>query len=559
MTSQMTPELRGKLEMEAHRRGLIIGGEFLDAPLENPSAIWTPQAGAQSEAYNSPADVLGYGGAGGGGKSDLLLGLAGTRHYNSVIFRRIFPSTRALIERSREIFNASGAGHNKDSYNESLHIWRLLDGRMVELASMQHEKDKEAHRGRPRDLYGFDEATEFTESQVRFVTAWNRSARWCVLIDGKEVLVPDGEPYLHEGEWLQPINQRCRVVLTFNPPTTIEGRWIMDFFGPWLNDKHPRPAVAGELRWFIVVGGKDVEVPNGEPIENPKPIDEHDRWIYPRSRTFIPALLSDNPLLEKTGYRATLQGLPEPLRSQMLYGDFRAGMKDSAWQVIPTAWVDAAIERGKAKPASDVPLTALGVDPSRGGDDFTIAPRYGNWFGPIQVHTRETVGGEIDGPVGAKLVMDKHHEGATINVDAIGIGSSVYDSLKDLPNLTVHAINAAAAAKEFDARGNEVPMTDKTGRFKLTNIRTATLWKLREALDPESGEGICLPDDDELRADLTAPTYRVTAAGYVVEPKHGPGSISERLGRSPGKGDAVALAHWQAPAKPAFQLISVSV
>lgn len=457
----------------------------------------------------------------------MILGLAGCAHTNSIIFRRVFPSMRGIIERSREVYNQRAATHSKDSYNESLHIWRLSDGRMIEFGSMQHEKDREDYRGRPHDLYAWDEVTEFTESQFRFVNAWNRSTK---------------------------PGQRCRIVATCNPPTTAEGRWIIKYWAPWLDDKHPRPARVGELRWFASIKGKDVEVESGEPF------DAEGETVYPRSRTFIPALLSDNPALEKTGYRATLQGLPEPLRSQMLKGDFKAGMRDHAWQVIPTAWVDAAIARGKGQTTPDVPLTRLGVDPSRGGDDFALAPRYGNWFGAIEVHTRETAGKEIDGPTGAKLVSDAlGRNEAPVNLDAIGVGSSVYDSLKDLPGLLVQAINAAEAAFEYDERGHKVPMMDKTGRFKLTNVRTAMLWKLREALDPESGEDICLPDDDELRADLTAPTYKVTSSGYVVEPKHGPGSISERLGRSPGKGDAVCLAQWQVPKPPKPQPIVFSV
>lgn len=478
---------------------------------------WLPLPGPQTEAFYSEADELLYGGAAGGGKTDLLLGLAGTSQTNSIIFRRVFPSMRGIIERSREVYNCRGDNHAKDSYNESLHIWRLSDGRVVEFGSMQHEKDKEDYRGRPHDAYLWDEVTEFTESQFRFVNAWNRSTR---------------------------PGQRCRIVATCNPPTTSEGRWIIKYWAPWLDDRHPNPARVGELRWFASVAGKDIEVESGEPFEH------EGEMIYPRSRTFIAALLADNPYLEKTGYRATLQSLPEPLRSQMLKGDFKAGMRDGAWQVIPTAWVDAAIERGRQKPEPDMPMTCLGVDPSRGGDDFVLAPRHGNWFGPLETHTRATVGGEIDGPVGAKLVSDKHAGGAEINIDVIGIGTSVYDQLKDMPGLIVNPVNNSEAAKGFDTYGNEAPMTDKTGRFKLTNLRTAAMWKFREALDPESGEEICLPDDDELRADLTAPTYKVTSAGYVVEPKHGPGSISERLGRSPGKGDAVILAHWQHPMKP---------
>jgi hypothetical protein len=65
------------------------------------------------------------------------------------------------------------------------------------------------------------------------------------------------------------------------------------------------------------------------------------------SRTFIPSRVSDNPYLMGTGYMTQLQSLPEPLRSQMLYGDFHAGVQDDPWQVIPTAWVEAAMARWK--------------------------------------------------------------------------------------------------------------------------------------------------------------------------------------------------------------------
>jgi hypothetical protein len=79
-------------------------------------------------------------------------------------------------------------------------------------------------------------------------------------------------------------------------------------------------------------------------------------------------------------------GLPEPLRSQMLNGDFKAGMVDDEWQVIPTAWVDAAMARWKPKdvlPEQD----SLGVDVARGGKDETvIAPRYGNWYAELDCH-----------------------------------------------------------------------------------------------------------------------------------------------------------------------------
>ena len=61
-----------------------------------------------------------------------------------------------------------------------------------------------------------------------------------------------------------------------------------------------------------------------------------------------------------------------------------------------------------------------------------------------------------------------------------------------------------------------------------------------EALDPdqEGGSVIALPPDAELRADLCAPTFEVRASGVILESKD---DIRKRLGRSPGKGDAVVM------------------
>ena len=51
--------------------------------IENPEVI-TPQ----QQAFDSKADILLFGGAAGGGKSSLLIGLALTAHQRSVIYRR---------------------------------------------------------------------------------------------------------------------------------------------------------------------------------------------------------------------------------------------------------------------------------------------------------------------------------------------------------------------------------------------------------------------------------------------------------------------------------------
>jgi hypothetical protein len=240
--------------------------------------------------------------------------------------------------------------------------------------------------------------------------------------------------------------------------------------------------------------------------------------------------VEDNPYYMATGYRAQLQALPEPLRSQLLLGDFKAGIEDDPWQVIPTAWVQAAMARWAEEPGQPTaPLTTVGVDVARGGRDKTVlARRYGRWFAPLERHPGTTT---PDGPAVAALVIAAVGDsGATAHVDVIGVGSSVYDSLRD--RINVVGINFSEGTTALD----------RSGRLGFTNVRAEAYWRLREALDPAGGDHVALPPDPELLSDLTAPKWTMRTSGIQVESKE---DIVTRLGRSPDAGDAVVLANYQ--------------
>ncbi|MDR2560501.1 MAG: hypothetical protein LBC63_01855 [Holophagales bacterium] len=480
--------------------------------------LWAPLPGPQEMAYNSLADELFYGGAAGGGKTDLLLGLALREHRRGIIFRRVYPSLSAIVERSKEIYGGAGSASQEDpdaegqggylksigAYNETKRCWKFVDGRIVQFGAMQFEKNKSAYQGRPHDFYGFDEITEFTESMYRFAIGWNRSAKK---------------------------GQRCRVVCAGNPPTGIEGDWVLSYWAPWLDPAHPKPALPGELRWFTTIGGKDVELGDGEPIE----VDGE--MITPRSRTFVPARVQDNPFLMESGYLARLQAMPEPLRSKLLYGDFSSGREDAPYQVIPTEWVRAAQERWKNAPRPDLPMAAMGVDVARGGGDMTVlAMRHGNWVDELRCFPGAST---PDGQAVAAMVLANMRGGATINVDVVGVGASVYDQLKRVAKSVVPINGASASAA-----------TDKSGQIRFINLRAELWWKLREALDPANGADICLPPDRALLADLCAPAWQLTFRGVQIESKE---DIKARLGRSPDRGDAVAYA-FAKPRRPGMGL-----
>ena len=79
---------------------------------------WNPLQGPQTIAYESKADIVGYGGAAGGGKTDLACGKALTRHKKAMILRRVGTELTGVIDRLEELIGS------KDGYNGQSNIWR---------------------------------------------------------------------------------------------------------------------------------------------------------------------------------------------------------------------------------------------------------------------------------------------------------------------------------------------------------------------------------------------------------------------------------------------------
>lgn len=478
----------------------------------------------QQLVVDSLADIIGFGGAAGGGKSYLLTGLAATKHLRSSITRPQKNQCQKFVEELSKMLGS------RDGYASQTSTFRFTaegDGRFVHFFGLDNPGDEEKQQGDDYDLKGYDEVTQMRESDIRYTLTWNRT-------DVK--------------------GQRVRAVLTFNPPTTPEGRWVIRFFAPWLDPQHPNPARDGELRWFATVGDdQDYEVAGPQPFIVKRNSEgklvpwysfnaaEHPQEdiIEPKSRTFIRSLVTDNPYYMATGYMKELQALPEPLRSQMLKGDFLAGVEDDAGQLIPTAWIDQAMERGAALLADHNykrgPLDSLGVDVGRGGnmgsqlgavghDELVIAKRHGRLVLPLITHKGVATD---SGDKSAALVIAERRDDAPVHVDVIGVGTSTYDFLAS-QNIHVLPINGSAKS------------VGQAGMLRFVNLRSELHWRMREALDPMNPDALALPPDQKLAVDLAAPRFSMTTTGIKVESKD---DIRKRLGRSPDRGDAVILAN----------------
>ncbi|MDD5371528.1 MAG: terminase family protein, partial [Anaerolineaceae bacterium] len=343
----MTPaEIKNLLKYATPEEKALFD-EYLEAAVKT-LPVFVPQAGPQSQAYNSLADVTGYGGSAGSGKSGLICGLALTRHKKSLIMRRESTQVSGLVnDIIRMVSHTNG-------YNSQTKTWKEpVPGVLIEFGSMPNEGDENRYRGRDHDLLALDELTEFRETQFRFIQAWVRTT------------IP---------------GQRVRVVATMNPPDRKEAMWIVKYFAPWLDPNHPNPAICGELRWFSVINGEDVELPDNRPFV----LDGEDNLVYDfdpkdysevdiyraESRTFIAARVTDNSFLDHR-YITKLQALPEPYRSQLLYGSFAVQFDTDPMQVIPTAWVEAAQARWEPWKGEMPEMTSMGADIARGGKDMT--------------------------------------------------------------------------------------------------------------------------------------------------------------------------------------------
>jgi hypothetical protein len=83
--------------------------------------------------------------------------------------------------------------------------------------------DEKKFQGQNHDLKAFDEATEIPNSSTASLSAGP----------------------VRQG--FQPDNP-CP--LTFNPPTTVEGRWVIQVFRSLARPETPNPARSGEIRYF---------------------------------------------------------------------------------------------------------------------------------------------------------------------------------------------------------------------------------------------------------------------------------------------------------------------
>ena len=277
--------------------------------------VISPQAGPQTDFLSTPADICVYGGAAGGGKTYGLL-LEPLRHvhnslFRAVIFRRTSPMIEnpgGLLDTSAEIYGRLGASINQRRLEWVFDEPQSKRGR-IRFAHMQYENDKLSWQGAQITMEGWDELTHFTETQFFYLLSRSRSMSGI-------------RPYVRA---------------TCNPDAE---SWVKEFLAPWVDDEYPgEHAGPGELRHMVRVSDEILWLTDREADEW---YEDEDR-PNPKTVTFIPATLADNPILNETDpeYRANLEALPLVERMRLLHSD---------WNIIAQAgtffkqeWFDGKI------------------------------------------------------------------------------------------------------------------------------------------------------------------------------------------------------------------------
>lgn len=223
-----------------------------------------------------------YGGAAGGGKSELLLflpliyGWVRRAGFKGIILRRTFPELESeIILRSHEIYKYAGGVYNE---SKKRWTWTWPDGEAyIQFGHAEHEDDIRKYDTAQYNYIAFDELTSFTEFQYLYLS----------LERGRS-----GVPGLPA------------IVRSATNPGNIGHTWVKKrFVSPYGKNY------------------KDENKPIIKQFVGNHPITGEPSWIR---RYFVQALPTDNPWLQKNdpGYITRLQALPEAEKRAKLYGDW---------------------------------------------------------------------------------------------------------------------------------------------------------------------------------------------------------------------------------------------
>ncbi len=235
--------------------------------------------------------------------------------------------------------------------------------------------------------------------------------------------------------------------------------------------------------------------------------------------------------------RKTAWGEDSPLYRAKVLGQFPDEGEDT---LFPLSWVEDAAKRV----LSPLGTRRLGGDIARFGPDRTVLYEITGQVAKLKDSAKKqdtmVTAGKIKnlieehlpdcyiGEDGKKLddckYDDYHYD--HVGIDDAGVGGGVSDRLVE-QDVSIDRVNFGESAIESE---------------RFINVRAEAYWILRDALNPKSTDPLQIEDDDDLLHELTNIKFSFTSKGQIkIESKD---EIKKRIGRSPDKADALAIAYY---------------
>lgn len=551
--------------MSSRKQDLIEAIRALEE-IEARTPVLRPQKTnlPQIAAFNCDADEIGYGGAKFGGKSVLALMFAAYKHHYTKIFRKEYKEHSGMLAFIKEKFGTEGLNMSAPQTWRPPHK-RGIKAHSVTFNHLQNgESDLSGHQGVSADGLVVDECVYFTESEL-------------------EGLIADVRPL--DRPALDADGLKCQVLLTFNPPLTMEGWWVVKRFGPWIDKNNPRyPTPFGKVLYTCKIDGEHWFFDDPEPLtHHPKTSEKFPQPQELISRTFFKSTYKDNEVArDNPAYLARLQSLGEKQKRAFLYGEMDASLVDQQGQIFQLAHWAKCVDRWLSRPKPTTPPLCLSIDvASMGNDLFVVMPFWkGGYAGMPTAKKGNEFGGSIaayneaeSDPTKRRFVSEAQCEfvesyinfelhGDADTIDIIydsggGYGDAFSDAWrKRHPKSKMVAFKGAAAAgvnnlygyETTDKNGNLLPppqilplsgMPKISGDTGYNNAITAAWCRAGEMLDHPLFPDICIPDHEELKRQATARVMLEKVAKRVsMEDKV---EFSKRLGCSPDFADAFVM------------------
>jgi len=254
-----------------------------------------PMPGAQTRFLSNSADICVFGGSAGSSKTFSLL-LEAARHigvpgYGAVIFRREFrqiTSEGGIRDTAMDIYPHMGGIYRAQPTPHFI----FPSGAKISFSHLNQESDCLSWQGSQICFIGFDEGTHFSEFQITYLLSRNRS------ICGVKPLVR----------------------ITCNPDSD---SWLASYLSWWIDQDtgYPIKERSGKIRYMIRVNGERVWGSSREELMNLYDCS----YEEPKSVSFVPALITDNPILLKKdpGYLSNLKALSRVERARLLDGNWK--------------------------------------------------------------------------------------------------------------------------------------------------------------------------------------------------------------------------------------------